>query len=444
MSRPPHGPSTAELCPPHVRLAARALSVLLVGVFAGSCNQQRGPADPSPSPAQRPAFRQEIAEIRSELNGVVATETPQGPGPSREGQTTNLRNAANGTVFDEVTGAVGPMAPHPTDANILYVGTVNGGVWKTMNALSASPTWVPKTDQMESLSIGALAIDKQRPNVLAAGLARTSSFSGEGGSVGKILLSFDSGDTWTAITPSAGFRSLQNEQISGIALEETSAGGPTTIVVASNTDTNALWRSTDSGATWTLISGTGTAPNVLRTGHISQLVRDPNNDNRLYCDVIGEGVFASGDFGATWTSISDSDMGGPAMAMMTDNDKNLLTVGKNGHVYVAVIKGGTLEWIGRHPGLGNAGGWQQMDRMLNLLSGGPIDNITGSVLTSTIDHGFREGELRTMYVRITNSSDPTLNGDHLVTAVQAGKSLEIASGGGAVWRRRRHSGARSG
>ena len=48
-------------------------------------------------------------------------------------------------VEDVMTGGIQAIAPHPTNADILYVGAVNGGVWKTNNATAASPTWTPLT-----------------------------------------------------------------------------------------------------------------------------------------------------------------------------------------------------------------------------------------------------------------------------------------------------------
>lgn len=77
-------------------------------------------------------------------------------GPER---TTN--GAVEGILDSLVTGAVNRILPHPTDANIMYIGSVNGGVWKTTNALSSSPTyptWTPLTDKLKSTCIGALAI----------------------------------------------------------------------------------------------------------------------------------------------------------------------------------------------------------------------------------------------------------------------------------------------
>src|SRR5262245_2028431 len=78
---------------------------------------------------------------------------PIGPAPKR-----NMRSKGE-TPEDEVGGAVHTVAAHPTDANILYAGAVNGGIWKTTNATAVRPTWMQQTESQLSLSIGALEFD---------------------------------------------------------------------------------------------------------------------------------------------------------------------------------------------------------------------------------------------------------------------------------------------
>ncbi len=98
-----------------------------------------------------------------------------GPSPTRNAQVSVPPN-------NEVAGGVHRLAPHPSNADILYIGAVNGGIWKTTNATAASPTWIPLTDNLPSQSIGALALDPLdvTRNTLIAGTGRWSNFAQRG------------------------------------------------------------------------------------------------------------------------------------------------------------------------------------------------------------------------------------------------------------------------
>ena len=100
-----------------------------------------------------------------------------------------------------VCGAVSRLAPHPTNASILYAGAVNGGVWRTTNATAVAPTWTPLTDQLASPSIGALEFDPTDASnqTLVAGIGRLSSFGGVGGALTGIQRTTDGGNSWTEL-----------------------------------------------------------------------------------------------------------------------------------------------------------------------------------------------------------------------------------------------------
>src|SRR5215831_1887581 len=146
----------------------------------------------------------EITVIRA----VGGTWTAQGPGPIRNGQVENV------TPNNEVVGAIKAVAAHPTDSNILYVGGVNGGIWRTTNAKAATPHWTPLTDDLPSLSISSLAFDPTDPThrTLVASIGRNSSF-GVSGPLTGVLRTTDGGDNWAKISPTI----LNNQSISGIA-----------------------------------------------------------------------------------------------------------------------------------------------------------------------------------------------------------------------------------
>src|SRR5688500_9988630 len=60
-------------------------------------------------------------------------------------------------------GRVNAIAFHPTNANIMYVGTSNGGVWKTSNG---GTTWANVSPYIPLLSIADIKLSPSNPNVV--------------------------------------------------------------------------------------------------------------------------------------------------------------------------------------------------------------------------------------------------------------------------------------
>jgi len=87
-----------------------------------------------------------------------------GPAPLPNGQTTAVSTA--------VSGRVTCIAIKPTDPNVVYVGTAQGGLYRT---LDGGTTWVQLMDSAQSLAIGALAIAPSQPNTVYVGTGEPNS-----------------------------------------------------------------------------------------------------------------------------------------------------------------------------------------------------------------------------------------------------------------------------
>jgi Ca2+-binding RTX toxin-like protein len=272
---------------------------------------------------------QASVEISRALHTVTgATWVPQGPVPMTGGQA----NTIPATAQNPVNGGGHALAIHPTDPNIVYFGSINGGVWRTGNALATTPTWVPLTDSQPSGSIGGLALDRNNPNVVAAGTGRWSSFFQDGGQQGLLLVSQNAGASWTVITNPL----FTDQQISGVVIRGT------TLLVANRSSGLGLARSANGGATWTAISGgAGTG---LPLGGLYDLIEDRQNPNRLYVTMVGEGspidsgVFRSDNLGLTWVNISQNDPGPGGLAeALAAGAGALMKTANDGRAYVVVL-----------------------------------------------------------------------------------------------------------
>lgn len=273
----------------------------------------------------------------------------QGPGPSQNGQ-------IEGIPGRPVTGAVNALAAHPTNADVLYLGAVNGGIWRTTNATAAEPVWTPLTDTLSSLNIGrdALQFDPTDAagHTLVAGSGRSSSFSSNGGARIGMLRTTDGGATWSVLGGAGG--TLTNKNASGVA-----ARGAVLLMSVNNSnggiDVNniGIYRSTDTGATFTRVSGTGSLP----LGRAFDLAADPSSLSTFYTtvrDSAANGVYKSTDTGATWARVST-----PAMDTLAGTASNAkISVGSANNVYVALCTG-SVQGIFRS---GDGGGsWASLD-----------------------------------------------------------------------------------
>jgi hypothetical protein len=295
------------------------------------------------------------------------------------------------------------VAAHPTDANILYVGGVNSGIWRTGNATAASPTWTPLTDNFPSLSIGALEFDPtdQTRRTLIAGVGRFSSFGRNGGPLTGILRTTDGGDNWTQIRPQI----LMNQNISGVA-----ARGTTLLASSTTATTGGLFRSVDGGANWALVSG----GNGLSAGGAFDLVGDPSDPNRFYVSVQSTGIFRSDNGGASWTNISSGDptLNGIITQAGNNNGGNAeMAVAGNRRLYVVVVVNGRAQYIGftDNPAAG-APAWTAMDLPQTPESNGQNEGLhpgqQGSIhLSIAVDRN----DPNTVYVAGDRQDDPFPN-----------------------------------
>jgi hypothetical protein len=275
-----------------------------------------------------------------------------GPGPNTLGQVENITDR-------EVVGAIPALAVHPTDAGTIYVGAVNGGIWKTVNATAASPRWVEQLGLNRSLSIGAIAFDPtdSTSQTLLAGSGGFSSFGLPGDHVGAWRTT-DGGTTWTPL----GQGVLAGLNITGVA-----ARGPILLLSVSNANSVAglgVWRSKDTGVTWTRVSG---APGSgLPFGVSFDLASDPANQARLFSGEIN-GIFRSTDSGATWKKVSDALIEA-RLSGATSNVK--IAVGSANSIYVAIVNSGVLDGLFRS---GDGGAtWQPLDLPITIESGEAI------------------------------------------------------------------------
>ncbi|MDA1014410.1 MAG: hypothetical protein O3A00_08165 [Planctomycetota bacterium] len=303
------------------------------------------------SQLQSPVSPAEVLEERA----LLAAWVSQGPSPALNPEVENLTDGDTTTLNDNMAvGAISDVVAHPTNANIVYVGTTNGGVWRTRNAQDLVPTWVPLTDSQSSLSIGAITLDSVNPNKIVAGIGRFSTVNQDGGSRNGLLASDDAGDTWRSITDArlVGHNFVAVTSRGNVMMAASNA-------IGSGANSGALFRSIDNGVTWFRVSGV----NGIPVGSVHDLVADPSNINVYYAAVYGNGIYRSDDSGLTWTNISKADttVGGVqnTITAATENNNSKLSISQSGRLYVGVLDQGQLAYIGYTSDGGST--WTKMD-----------------------------------------------------------------------------------
>lgn len=211
-------------------------------------------------------------------------------------------------------GSIGSIAVAKSDPNVIYVGggevTIRGnvssgsGVWKSVDA---GKTWtfsgLPK-----SRHIPRIVIDPQNPDIVyAAVLGNIYKPTDERG----IYKSVDGGKSWTKIlfaNPQAGAVELVMDPTNSRNLyAATWWVQRTPYSLGSGGPGSALWKSTDSGATWKKISDQPGYPEG--TLGIIGVAVSPVNPDRVWSIVEHKekgGVYRSDDGGEHWEQVNDS------------------------------------------------------------------------------------------------------------------------------------------
>src|SRR5207247_11062002 len=180
------------------------------------------------------------------------------------------------------------------------LGAAQGGIWLWN---PATKTWSPRTDNLPSTAIGALAVAPSNDLVVYAGTGE-GALSGDSYFGNGILKSTDGGTTWAHVSGDFFFGASPAR----LAIDPTNAdhlyaavirgrGGAhrTTPPVRS---TYGLWESADGAVTWHLLTA---AP--AGSEGATELRIDPITPNVLYASFLGDKMYKSTDGGATWNPI---------------------------------------------------------------------------------------------------------------------------------------------
>ncbi len=190
-----------------------------------------------------------------------------------------------------LAGRILSIAWHPTNTNIIYVGSASGGLWKTTNG---GTSWSPLTDNLASLAVGAVALDPNNPEIVYIGTGE-GSFNVDAVYGAGVFKSTNGGTSWSATGLS--WSQSQNRAINKVIVDPNNSQ---IVYAACNSSVGGIYKSTNGGTSWTL----------YHTGDVKDLEMHPDSSNVLYCangypwGTTSNGIYKSTNSGVTWTLLA--------------------------------------------------------------------------------------------------------------------------------------------
>jgi photosystem II stability/assembly factor-like uncharacterized protein len=350
------------------------------------------------------AWEQRRQMLRS---GKAPTPAPRGPLPAVAGI---QPGAWTWLGPGNIGGRIRSIVIHPMTPKTMWLGAVDGGVWKTLNG---GASWFPLDDFMANMSVSSLVLDPANPDVIYAGTGEYYFAYGRVRGAG-VFKSVDGGKTWSQLPATA---TGNFHYVNRLAIH------PTNGQVLLAATTTGIHRSTDAGVSWT---ARGMAISRSWEGLASSA-----DGTKLAAAVAGGKVFTSTESGQTWVP-RESYHRWRSLASSADGSK-LVASASGDHLYTSTDSGGT--WTPRE----SRRQWWDVassadgSKLVAAESPGPIFTSTdsGANWTARTAAGDRA------WTSVASSSD----GNKLVATVDDGR-IYTSTDSGVSWTERTAAGIR--
>lgn len=238
--------------------------------------------------------------------------------------------------------------------NTLFAGSVSGGMFKTTNLSNASPTWTVVNDFLPNLAISAIIQDPANLDHIYAstgeGWFNIDAVRGAG-----VYKSTDGGNTWTLLSSTTGFEYVQD------MVFDSNGNLYVSLRNATTTESRGVLRSTDKGATWTRVLGLPLGG--FNTGRAADLEVAANGDiyaalgvqsrTELYKSAFATHGANTGGPG-TWTNIT------PTTPTVTQRAEIVLAPSDPQRVYLLLQDSATSQVLNMYRSTNAGGSWTSL------------------------------------------------------------------------------------
>lgn len=248
------------------------------------------------------------------------------------------------------TERISRIIVHPQNPDVVYVAALGSlwdpgserGVYKTTDG---GKTWSKIFFINENTGCSDLAIDPENPDILYAGMwnFRRLPYNFRSGGPGSGLYrSTDGGNNWSLVTGN-----LPEGEKGRVAIA-VSPANPSIVWAIIEAKKTALYRSGDKGATWTMMNSDPVVGE--RPFYFSLIVADPIDTNRLYKP--GFNLNVSDNGGKTFQSpyVDGGNVHSDLHALyISPKDNRFLYLGTDGGVYASFDRGNTWRMMQNLP-----------------------------------------------------------------------------------------------
>lgn len=282
------GFTLAEIC---------AMSPSQLGMFEGNEGEMQRPDQPDKAIELRTQQLQDengFIPVDGYTNAKAHIEEMMAV-PQPEGYAAGITNASWSWIGPgNIGGRVRSIVINPSDPNIMYAGSVSGGIWKTTDGAAS---WQIMDDFMANMAVATLVMDPTDPNTIYAGTGE-GFYNADGIRGAGVFKTTNGGTTWTQIASTANSNWYYVNRL---------AISPTNNQVLLAATRSGIFRTADGGASWTQAS----------TGEWYDVNFASDGSHAIASSSYGAGKYST-DGGSSWNTSTFSGLSSPGWGVRVE------------------------------------------------------------------------------------------------------------------------------